>query len=50
MLADVPALTRERMLVNRTQWYDERYAFGFARARHRDREVHDHGERVGPGL
>ena len=29
MLADVPALTRERMLVNRTQWYDERYAYGF---------------------
>ena len=29
MLADVPALTRERMLVNRTQWYDERYAYGY---------------------
>ena len=29
MLADVPGLTRERKLVNRTQWYDERYAFGF---------------------
>jgi predicted Zn-dependent protease len=29
MLADVPALTRERLLVNRTQWYGERYAYGF---------------------
>jgi predicted Zn-dependent protease len=29
MLADVPALGREQMLVNRTQWYDERYAFGY---------------------
>jgi PmbA protein len=29
MLADVPALTRERKLVNRTQWYGERYAYGF---------------------
>jgi PmbA protein len=29
MFADVPGLTRERKLVNRTQWYDERYAYGF---------------------
>jgi predicted Zn-dependent protease len=29
MLADVPALTRERMQVNRTQWYGERYAYGY---------------------
>ena len=29
MLADVPALSRETMLVNRTQWYGERYAYGY---------------------
>jgi predicted Zn-dependent protease len=29
MFADVPGFTRERKLVNRTQWYDERYAYGF---------------------
>ena len=29
MLADVPALGREPMLVNRTQWYGDRYAFGY---------------------
>jgi PmbA protein len=29
MLADVPGFTRERRLINRTQWYGERYAFGY---------------------
>jgi PmbA protein len=29
MLADVPGFTRERKLVNRTQWYGERYAYGY---------------------
>ena len=29
MLADIPALGREQMLVIRTQWYGERYAFGY---------------------
>ena len=29
MLADVPALGREQMLVNRTQWYGDRYAYGY---------------------
>ncbi len=29
MLADIPALGREQMLVNRTQWYGERYAYGY---------------------
>ena len=29
LLADVPALGREPMLVNRTQWYGDRYAYGY---------------------
>ena len=29
VLGDVPGLTRERLLVSRSQWYDERYAFGY---------------------
>jgi PmbA protein len=29
LLADVPGFTRERRLINRTQWYGERYAFGY---------------------
>jgi PmbA protein len=29
MLADVPGFGTERKLVNRTQWYGERYAFGY---------------------
>jgi len=29
MLAEVAALGREPMLVNRTQWYGDRYAYGF---------------------
>ena len=29
LLGEVPGLTRERKLVSRAQWYDERYAFGF---------------------
>ena len=29
MLAEVPGFTRERNLINRTQWYGERYAYGY---------------------
>ena len=29
MLADVPGLTRERMLATRSQWYGDRHAFGY---------------------
>ena len=29
LLAELPGLTRKRTLVNRTQWYGDRYAFGF---------------------
>jgi len=29
MLAELPGLTRETTLVNRDQFYDERYPFGY---------------------
>ncbi len=49
MLADVPGLTRTRMLVNQNDFYDERYPFGVLVPALATAPLHDHGERVGAG-
>ena len=49
LLADVPGLTRDTLLVNQSDFYDERWAYALPRAGDRDRRVQRHGRGFGTG-